>query len=227
MIERFITVAGKRLSAPTRRTLRSNLRFVARAVLENHPPAPLALSRERAKAPYVGAELAAYFSLAAHQPTEARRRRAEGLLCLGAGAGLVGADLRCVTGRDVVARSGGLIVCVKGTRPRVVPVLSRYHDVLIASARFAGSGYVVGCNDPYRHNVTTPLISSLSGGGDLPRLETSRLRSTWLVEVAGAIGLKGFLDAAGITCTQRLGDLVADMAAPSERSSVALLGAPR
>ena len=224
MIERFIVIEGRRLTPPTRRTLRSNLRFVARRVLVDNPPAPIVLSRERAKAPYSEAELAAYFSLAAHQPTEARRHRAEGLLSLGAGAGLIGADLRCVKGSDVVVRSGGLIVEVTGTRPRVVPVLGRYHDVLIASARFAGSNSIVGGNDPYRHNVTTPLISSLSGGDDLARLETSRLRSTWLVAAAEAIGLKAFLDAAGITCTQRLGDLVFGMAAPSEHFAVELLG---
>jgi hypothetical protein len=82
MIERFIVIEGRRLTPPTRRTLRSNLRFVARRVLVDNPPAPIALSRERAKAPYSEAELAAYFSLAAHQPTEARRHRAEGLLSL-------------------------------------------------------------------------------------------------------------------------------------------------
>jgi hypothetical protein len=229
MIERFIVVEGAKLTPPTRRTLRSNLRFVAARVLVNNPPAPapIPLSRERAKAPYSGSELAAYFSLAAHQPTEARRRRAEGLLALGAGAGLIGADLRCVKGCDVVARSGGLVVEVTGTRPRTVPVLSHYHDILVASARFARSGYVVGGNDPYRHNVTTPLISSLCGGGDLPRLETSRLRSTWLREVADAIGLAHFLAAAGVTCTQRLGDLVAGLAEVDEARSVALWGRAR
>jgi hypothetical protein len=70
MIERFIVTEGKRLTPPTRRTLRSNLRFVARRVLVNNPPAPIALSREAAKAPYSEKELAAYFSLAAHQPSE-------------------------------------------------------------------------------------------------------------------------------------------------------------
>jgi hypothetical protein len=223
MIERFVMVDGKRWSAATRRTLRTNLRFVVAQVLVQ-PPAPLALPRERAKAPYSPGELAAYFSLAAHQPTEARRHRAEGLLSLGAGAGLTGADLRSVKGSDVVARSGGLLVEVIGTRPRVVPVLERYHDRLLAAASFAGSRYVVGGNDPYRHNVTTPLISSLSGGSDLARLETSRLRSTWLVEMARTIGLRAFLDAAGITCTQRLGDLVATLDAPSEHDAVTRLG---
>jgi len=224
MIERFIVVEGKKMTPPTARTLRSNLRFVAARVLVHQPPAPVALARERAKAPYSQVELAAYFALAAHQPTEARCHRAQGLLCLGAGAGLTGSDLRGVKGTDVVERSGGLVVQVSGVRPRVVPVLERYWDPLMASARFAGSHYVVGGNHPYRHNVTTPLISSLSGGSDLPRLQVARLRSSWLVEVATTIGLRAFLDAAGVTCTQRLGDLVANIEAPSEAEAVALLG---
>ena len=87
-----------------------------------------------------------------------------GLIALGAGAGLVGTDLRCVRGVDVVARSGGLVVIVGGKKARVVPVLARYHDLLCESAAFAGAHYVVGGHDPRRHNVTTPLISSLAGG---------------------------------------------------------------
>jgi len=224
VIERFTVTERSALSGPTRRTLRSNLRALSHAVLVHQPPAPVPLSREATKAPYTDAELAAYFALAQHQPTLSRRRRAEGLLALSAGAGLMGADLRHVRGIDVVARSGGLLVEVRGRRPRVVPVLARYHQVLGTSAGFAGARYVVGGTDPNRHNVTTPLIASLSGGTDLARPDTSRLRATWLVAVARAIGLKAFLDAAGISCSQRLGDLVATLDGPGEPEAVALLG---
>jgi hypothetical protein len=109
----------------------------------------------------------------------------------------------------------------------VVPVLARYHQVLGASAAFAGARYVVGGTDPNRHNVTTPLIASLSGGTDLERPDTSRLRATWLATCAHAIGLKAFLDAAGITCSQRLGDLVADLPVSNEDEVVSLLGGRR
>lgn len=224
VIERFTVTERSALSGATRRTLRSNLRALAKAVLVHQPPGPVPLSRERTKAPYTDAELAAYFALAHHQPTLSRQRQAEGLLALGAGAGLMGADLRHVRGTDVVARSGGLLVEVAGQRPRVVPVLARYHEVLSASAGFAGARYVVGGTDPNRHNVTTPLIARLSGGADLERPETSRLRATWLVAVAHAIGLKAFLDAAGISCSQRLGDLVATLPVSGEDKVISLLG---
>ena len=73
--------------------------------------------------------------------------------------------------------------------------------------------------------MTSGLVASLAGGADLPTLDVGRLRATWLREVAGAIGLKAFLDAAGIVCSQRLGDLVATVATSSEREAVTLLGA--
>src|ERR1019366_2974630 len=65
------------LTGVTRRTLRTNLRFLARA------DAPL--PREHAKAPYSRVEITGYLALAAAQPTAARRMRAAGLVCLGAG----------------------------------------------------------------------------------------------------------------------------------------------
>jgi len=143
-------------------------------------PCPAALRRERAKAPYAAAELASYLALAAAQPTALRRARASALICLGAGAGLVGGELRLVAGNDVVSRSGGVLVLVAGRRPRAVPVLPPFHDRLVEAASFFGPRHLVSGNNPDSHNVTNPLLQALSGGEDLPRLDTGRLRSTYL-----------------------------------------------
>ena len=153
--------------------------------------------------------------------------RAAGLVCLGAGAGLIRGDLREVRGTDVARRSGGVIVSVRGGRPRTVPVLARYHSRLLAAARFAGTGLICGGADPGRRNITNPLITALDGGTGLPRLDTSRLRATWLAEVAELLGLATFMHAAGITCSQRLGDLVAGLEPAGEAEAVRLLGAAR
>ena len=59
---------------------------------------------------YGPAQIDGYLALAAAQPTVARRMRAGGLVCLGAGAGLIRADLRAVRGTDITCRSGGVIV---------------------------------------------------------------------------------------------------------------------
>jgi integrase len=226
VIERF-TAHAPGLSGSARRTLRTNLRFIARRVVPQLVPADAPLPRERAKAPYSPAEIAGYLALADAQPAAARRMRASGLVCLGAGAGLIRCDLRAVRGSDVICRSGGVIVQVRGARPRAVPVLARYHGRLLASARFAGTGLVTGGTDAGRRNLATPLIRSLAGGTGLPRLDTSRLRATWLAEVAQLLGLATFMHAAGITCSQRLGDLLATLEPAGEATAVALLGGKR
>jgi integrase len=210
-----------------RRTLRTNLRFIGRRVVPQLYPADLPLPRERAKAPYSPAEIDGFLALADAQPTAERRMRAAGLVCLGAGAGLIRGDLRDVRGSDVTCRSGGVIVTVRVTRPRTVPVLARYHARLLAAARSAGSELVCGGADPGRRNLTNPLITSLDGGSGLPRLDTSRLRASWLRDAAELLGLATFMHAAGITCSQRLGDLLAGLEPGSEADAVRLLGAAR
>jgi len=224
--ERF-TRCAPGLSPVARRTLRTNLRFIARRMVPALYPQDAALPRERAKQPYSAAEIAGYLALADAQPAASRRMRAAGLVCLGAGAGLIRGDLRAVRGTDVICRSGGVIVAVRGARPRAVPVLARYHGRLLAAARFAGTAPVCGGADPGRRNITTPLTRSLSGGTGLPRLDTSRLRATWLAEVAELLGLATFMHAAGITCSQRLGDLLAGLAPAGEAEAVILLGGTR
>lgn len=225
VIERFVVVGANEVSPAGRRTLRTNLRALARAGAPVRP-APRPLSRERAKAPYTAAEVAAYLALADAQPPS-RRLRASALICLGAGAGLRGGDLRHLRGVDIVARSGAVVVEVRGANPRVVPVLAAFGDRLAAAAADAGEHHVVAGKNPRRHNVVTPLIASLAGGTHLERLDMARLRATWLATVADLIGLPTLLAAAGITCSQRLGDVVATLAPGDEATAVALLGGLR
>ena len=223
VIERFILTGTDGVSPATRRTLRTNLRALARA-LERYPePAPMRLARERSKAPYSDGEIAGYLALAAAQSTRSRRMRATALVCLGAGAGLIGGELRHVTGQDVVERSGGLLVLVGGRRARAVPVLERFHDPLRAAAAFAGGGYLLGGSAPERRNLTDTLTVGLCSDAGLPRLQAGRLRSTWLVACAQRIGLGAFMHAAGISCSQRLGDLTAQLREASETELVRLL----
>jgi integrase len=224
--ERF-TRCAPGLSGVARRTLRTNLRFIGRRVVPQLYPQDLPLPRERAKEPYSLAEIDGFLALADAQPTAERRMRAAGLVCLGAGAGLIRGDLREVRGSDVACRSGGVVVRVRGNRPRAVPVLGRYHVPLLEAARFARDALICGGGDPGRRNITNPLISALDGGTGLPRLDTSRLRATWLAGCAGLLGLATFMAAAGISCSQRLGDLVAGIEPAGEEQAVRLLGAAR
>ncbi len=224
VVERFILTGTPGLSPATVRTLRTNLRALARS-LEAYPqPTAVALARERAKAPYADAEIDGFLRLAAMQGAVARGMRATALICLGAGAGVIAGELRHVRGSDVVCRAGGVIVTVSGARARSVPVLERYQQPLLAAAGFAGGRLICGGREPGRLNVTERLCRALSGDASLPRLEGWRLRSTWLIACARTIGLGAFMQAAGITCSQRLGDLTAQLPATTETELVALLG---
>jgi hypothetical protein len=182
------------------------------------------LVRERAKRPYSAAEIEGYMRLAACQSTERRRMRASALVCLGAGAGVIASELRLLRGTDVVARAGGVLVEVSGCRARSVPVLGRYQQPLLEAAAFAGENLIVGGREPGRRNITDELCRALSADSSLPRLESGRLRSTWLVACARQIGLGAFMQAAGISSSQRLGDLAAQLPALGEHELVALLG---
>ena len=189
-------------------------------------PRPVPLGRERAQAPYSEAELAAYLALADAQPTAARRQRASGLIALGAGAGLLGADLRLVTRRTTSSSAPAESWSASAGAARdVVPVRAELAARALGAARWAGTGFIVGGAEPTRRNVTSPLIASLAGGPDLPRLSLARLRSTWLSRCASDIGLATFMAAAGVRCSQRLGDVVAGLDPGDEAAAVTLLGA--
>jgi hypothetical protein len=88
-------------------------------------------------------------------------------------------------------------------------------------------GLVTGGAGPGRRNLTNPLVATLDGGSGLPRLDTSRLRATWLRDCAAHLGLATFMAAAGISCSQRLGDLVTGLEPAGEAEAVRLLGAAR
>jgi integrase len=227
VIERAAVIGAVDASPAARRTLRTNLRYLAARVVPELAYRPAPLSREHAKAPYTPAELADYLALADAQPTVARRMRLSALICLGAGAGLAGADLRAVRGRDVHRCCGGLIVEVTGRRGRRVPVRTEFHSRLEAAAGFAGPALLTGGVDQARRNLTTPLVSAIAGGADLPRLDVGRLRASWLTRCAEDLGLAGFMHAAGIVCSQRLGDLIANLGPVDEATMVALLGGRR
>jgi integrase len=227
VIERFALQGAGGLSPASVRTLRTNLRALQRSHERYPQPRPVPLSRERAKAPYTEAEIDGYLRLAAAQGTEGQRMRATALICLGAGAGIIAGELRQLRGEDVVQHSGGVLVRVPGARSRSVAVLCRYQRPLLRAAWFAGERLICGGRDPARRNISDELCRALSADPAPPRLQPGRLRSSWLVACAEQLGLRAFMQAAGIRCSQRLGDLAAGLPAPSEQQLIELLGDSR
>ena len=83
-------------------------------------------------------------------------------------------------------------------------------------------GYVTRGELADRHNVD-PLVSKLAAAA--PSASRSPPAGDLGGELRRRIGLKALMAAAGITCSQRLGDVVASLPPASEQEMVALLGA--
>ena len=112
--------------------------------------------------------------------------RAAGLVCLGAGAGLIRSDLREVRGTDVACRSGGVVVTV-GARRRG-RALCRCWPATTAGCWprpwSPGDGLVLRGTDPGRRNLANPLAAALDGGER--RLDTSLLARDLAGRLRGA-----------------------------------------
>jgi len=223
-VERFVLEGCQGFSPATRRTLRTNLRALARALEPFPQPGPLPLGREHARQPYTDVEIDGFPRLAAAQSTVSRRMRATALVCLGAGAGVTGSELLHLRGSDVTERAGGVIVLVSGARARRVPVLARYQQPLLSAAGLAGGRFILGGASPSGRNTTDRLVRVLCADSSLPRLQAGRLRVTWLSACASQIGLGVLMQAAGITHSQRLLDLAAELPAVSDGELIARLG---
>jgi integrase len=224
VIERFVLEGCSGYSLGSKRTARSNLLWLNRRLFDTDPPLGV-LARGRSSAPYSTSEVSAYLALVDAQPTQARRMRASGLISLGAGAGLLGTDLRMLRGTDIIREHRAVVVRVTGTRARLVPVRAEFSDRVIEAAAWAADRFITGGVRPERRNLTARLTDSMAGGADLDPLSFSRLRSTWLVACAADIGLATFMAAAGVRCSQRLGDLASYLEPGDLKRSIEVLGA--
>ena len=155
VIERFILLGYAQLSpAGSRRTLRTNLRFVARAVLVlSFHRLRCRCQRERSKAPYTDAEIASFLALADAQPNRARRHRLAALDLSRGGGRADRRELQHVTGIDIVRRSGGVVVEVRNGRRARRPGVGLLPGPPAAAGLSAKERYLIGGRDPNRRET--------------------------------------------------------------------------
>ena len=211
-IERFCAVAerSERFSPTTRATIRSRLRCLAAAqrIPGNAPPPPT-VPRSRVRPPYSAAEVDGLWRLTTVQSSRLRRRRLQTLLACSLGAGCAAEDFRTLTPSDVERRAEGVIVHLRGNRPRSVWLLDKYRAPLLQAAGDCDELYLLGGTKVDRRSVTNGLLRSLELDSSLPAIEPGRLRSTWLLEhLAAGTRLDVLMRAAGITSPASLIDLV-------------------
>ena len=210
--------AAPAVSPATRRTLRTNLRALARAIERYPQPAPVPLVRERAKAPYSPAEIDGYLRLArcAEHAGAADARERAGLPRRGRGGDRRGAAARPRQRRRLRARAG-CWSAVGGARARSVPVLDRYHAATAGGRRVRRRAVHhrwpgPGSAQRHRHALRARCRPTARCRGCRPG--GCARRGWW--SAPERIGLGAFMQAAGISCSQRLGDLAAQLPAASE-----------
>ena len=196
-VERFVSV-GLRGDA-SRGTYRTVLRRIGPELTKRAPwePKPERVCRRQVAVPYSPAELAALWRDTQRQSTDALRRSALALVALGAGAGLDGRWVTRVAPQDVTAHG----VAAGEPAARLVPVVAEFADAVDELAWSSPAGeFLVGGRSMSR-NRASYLAARVELAADTPRLNCSRLRSTWLVghldrgtrlpELVAVAGLKG------------------------------------
>lgn len=228
VIERYIAVGMPGARDSTRATRRAILRRIARHCASPPQDLPLPIAYRRVRPPYSPEEARGLLALASAQPTPSRRRTLRAILHLGLGCGIASRDLAWVRGQDVEQLpDGSVTVTVSGgTRPRTVVALHAHEMALLELARFTGGGLLIGGSTRGRRNVTRGPLDRVIGGEDLPRLETARLRSTWLLaHLRARTPLPALMSAAGLTTVRPLEDLVRHCTVDVDAARVALRAA--
>lgn len=218
LVDRYLSEALAGRPAASRATARSVLRRVVRNLLGTPRES---IEYSPVQAPYTPAECAAFVRLARNQPTDDLRRALSAVVALGLGAGLDGPDQRAVTPEDVTDvelgdGTVGLLVRVRGQRPRTVVVRADY-EPLLREAIDAHNASHRGDKTPIygllksRRNVTSVVTSrAVTATGVGVDINAARLRSTWLLACMNApVPLNVLLSAAGLKSARTLTDLLA------------------
>lgn len=205
---------------------RSRLRNLADRVNPDHAgPKPVVIPRNHMRPPYSPAEMVVIRRVAQVQPTATFRRQMCLCVGLGAGAGLDSADIKTLYGRHVHDGDDGITVEVGNpARSRTTTVLREYEDLVrIGVAGIDAETLPLG-HLPGRHNVAAKVFEKATViGRDIPHLEQSRLRSTWIATLLQRpIPLGVILAAAGLTSARTVVEIARYLDAAATTDAAAL-----
>lgn len=213
VIDDYIREGTPSLNDKSRDNRRSRLRKLAEHVNPGAaaPSRPPSTGYVPIKAPYTAREEAAIVRLATTQPTPTMRRQLCAIVGLGLGAGLDSSDLRYLRVRDIDDRGeAGIVVTIPGKRGRVVFVRRDFERLVRAGIAGQRPGALVIGVKGDRRNIAGKIVEKATVIGDAPKLEQSRLRSTWLLWLLQQpVPLPVVMRAAGLTTARTLIDLVA------------------
>ncbi|MEV7866146.1 hypothetical protein AB0P17_08600 [Streptomyces sp. NPDC088124] len=207
-VERYALTGMDALQPSSRRTHRSGLSTIGRAITRRAPwpPQKTSMSRNRLATPYTTEQVAGYLEAAGQQSTLLRTRVAFGLLAGGLGAGLMPGEHLTITGRQVTRTDDGVTVLnVTGARARTIPVLAAYTPLVSTLAdRYPGEPLIGPSNDASKNRLNQ-LLARVEVPARLPQLTAASLRTTWLLTLLAArVPLPELLAAAGLASTGTL-----------------------
>lgn len=211
------------LSEKSRNDRRSRLRKLA----ERSNPALSALPRavplgyKAIKPGYNRAEELAIMRVALRQRRPATRRSLCIVVGCCAGAGLDSADLRHLRQRHFEDRGeDGIVIHVPGTRARRVVVRYEYEQLVrVGLEGLSKNGLVIG-REVKRRNLAAAVIADAEIVDNVPHIEPSRLRSTWLTWLMHQpVPLNVVIAAAGLKTARTLLELMTHIDLGSENDT--------
>jgi hypothetical protein len=162
---------------------------------------------------YTETEEAMIRRVALRQRRPLTRRQVCAVVGFGAGAGLDGKDLRSLRAQDVTVSDDGIEVQVTGPRPRVTVVRHDYEQLVLIGIETLHPASLVLGRDIDRKSITSNILGRADVFDDAPKIEVSRLRSTWLMSLMRrSVPIQVILDAAGLQTARSLTDLVPHLA---------------
>lgn len=205
---------------------RSRLRGIADQVNPDQAPTPTkSIPRPAIKAPHSASEMANICRCAGLQPTVELTRQMCLCVSVGAGAGIDSSELKLLLGSHVVDLDDqGIRIDIPGDRTRSVWVLREYEDLLRRGLVGRSPLRPLLGRKQDRRNVAADVYSRAKLYGDLPALEQSRLRTTWLATLLSRpVPLAVIFTAAGLRSTRTLFDLLPYLPAPTSAQQEAAL----
>lgn len=207
MIAYGINHAFPDLTAASRGNMRSQLLRVGEVILGADLDLPRlpALAASDPSAPYSPANLRHFRIWANGQNTVHSTRSARALLALGAGCGLSTREISAVHAGDVRVDQWGIRVTVREDRPRQVPALHNWEEMIQQAVTGADPDKPLfrHGHDAFYPNIVTNFVARSAGVGLKP--QTQRLRATWLVaHLDAGTPTVLLLPAAGLTSLESL-----------------------
>ncbi|MFN8168034.1 MAG: hypothetical protein U0S36_04555 [Candidatus Nanopelagicales bacterium] len=169
------------------------------------------IPRKAIKPGYTPAETAAIVRVAWVQPTEEKTRAMCAVVGLGLGAGCDSTDLKALLCSDIEDHGdAGMSVTIRSRGgERTVPVKREYEPLVRRALQSRKPNQLVIGQKADRVNVAARIIDEARIYGDVPKIEASRLRSTWLADLlTRPIPLPVILHVAGLKSARTLLDLV-------------------